>query len=169
MCSMFHVTSIASIFLRYDRAADILIPVEGNQDPTLAANTARIATFCRAASENFHAPLKNTYKHLQGRAHNSRLNSVGQDVLDYYNRLFERNYGAEWAESPLLLVEYLVTVAQYNQHHPKFLRYDCRLRRPTFRYFVYSLMTSLLLVDTMASHWWTLMRHEMSILIWLVH
>ena len=56
--------------------------------PTLAANAARVATYSRPASENVHAPLHNSYQHLQGRAHNTRLEAVGQETIDHYNQLF---------------------------------------------------------------------------------
>ena len=61
----------------YDRERDLLVPVAGNQDPTRAANTGRITTYARAGSENAHT-LKNQYKYLGHRAHNSRLVAVGR-------------------------------------------------------------------------------------------
>ena len=102
---------------------DVLELVPGNQDPTLAANAARMATFCRHGSENFHAPLKNQNQHLSGTAHNSRVDAIGQETLNHYNQRYDRHYGPEWAEVPLLYVEYLVAVGRYNEHHPKFSRY----------------------------------------------
>jgi hypothetical protein len=66
--------------------------------------------------------MKNTYKHLGAKAHNSRLDAIGQAKLDHYNHLYGRNYGPEWAEASTLHVEYLVTAGRYNQDHPKWNR-----------------------------------------------
>ena len=87
----------------------------------MAANSARIATFLRPASENMHT-VKKIYKHFGAKAHTSRLDVVGADTLAYYNNRYDKNYGAEWAETPLINVEYLVMGGRYNQDHAKFLR-----------------------------------------------
>ena len=109
-------------FPRYDPVNDVLVVVDGNRDPTLAANAARLGSYVRASAEGTHGPLKNSYKHLGAKVHNSRMNAVGQTTLDYYNHRHGMNYGQEWAESPKLLVEYLVTAGRFNQEHPKFAR-----------------------------------------------
>ena len=99
-----------------------MVVVQGNNDPTLAANSARLATFVRAASENAHAALKRSYKHLGGKLHHSRLDSIGQTTLNYYNNRYGMNYGPEWAEAAKVLIEVLVTSGHFNADHPKFPR-----------------------------------------------
>ena len=99
-----------------------MFPVYDNDNPTLAANAARMASIIRPGSENVHAPLKHSNKHLGGKVHNSRLDAVGQPTLAHYNNRYGMNYGQEWAEAPKLLIEYLVTAGLYNQFHPKFHR-----------------------------------------------
>ena len=100
---------------------DVLEVVQGNRDPTLTVNSARIATFLRPASENMHT-LKLTYKHIGNKCHNSRLVATGPRTIDHYNRVYGRNYGPEWKETPTLMVEYLVIGGRYNQNHPKLFR-----------------------------------------------
>ena len=95
--------------------------VQGNQNPTFAANSARIATFLRPASENMHT-FKSTYKLLGSKVHNARVVATGQATINHYNHLYGRNYGPELGESPKVFLEYLVMGGRYNQNHPKFFR-----------------------------------------------
>lgn len=95
--------------------------VQGNTNPTFAANSARIATYLRPASENMHT-FKSTYKHLGGRVHNARLLATGPATINHYNQLYGGNYGAEMKETPKVMIEYLVMGGRYNENHPKFFR-----------------------------------------------
>ena len=109
------------LYLRYNETLDVLEVVEGNTDPTMAANASRLGTFIRPGGEQVHT-FKQEYDILGNRVHNSRLVAVGQRTLDYYNNLHGRNYGREWAETPKIQIEYLVVAGRYNQNHPKFFR-----------------------------------------------
>ena len=62
------------------------------------------------------------FKYFAHRAHNSRLNAVGQNKINEYNLLYNKRYGQEWAEMSKLAVEYLVMIGRYNEWHAKFER-----------------------------------------------
>ena len=94
---------------------------EGNVSPTFAANSSRLATFLRPGSEQAHT-FKQIYRLVDKRVHNSRLEMVGHQTLAHYNQMYDKNYGQEWAESPKVNIEYLVTMGRFNQNHPKFFR-----------------------------------------------
>ena len=105
----------------YDLQSQVLLPIQRNRDATLAANTGRIGTFIRAASENAHT-LKMNYKYFGHRVHNSRMVVVGQRTIDKYNHQYNKNFGNEWAEAPKLNVEYLVCTGLVNRWHSLFER-----------------------------------------------
>ena len=106
----------------YDRETDRLEQIQNNHDKTQAANSGRIATFLRAASENAHL-FKRIFKFFGNRVHNSRMDAVGLTKIRFYNRKYNMNIPEEFAESPKLLIEYLVMCGRYNQWHPKFSRW----------------------------------------------
>lgn len=105
----------------YNRQTDRLEQIQNNPDDYRAANSGRITTFLRPASENAHT-FKNQYRFFGHKAHNSRLNAVGARKIDYYNRLYGKNYGPEWREKSKLDIEYLVMVGRYNEWHPMYPR-----------------------------------------------
>ena len=82
--------------------------------------SARLVTFIRPASENFHT-IKRIYKTFQN-IHHTRLEAVGEAFIAHYNKKHNKNYGVEWTEYSLLYIEFLVAIALYNRFHPKFLR-----------------------------------------------
>ena len=105
----------------YDPQTDLLHQVQNNQNETRAANSGRIATYLRAASENAHT-FKQMFKYFSHQVHNSRLNAIGAAKIAYYNQLYGKQYGAEYMEMPKLNAEYLVMVALFNRWHAKFAR-----------------------------------------------
>ena len=82
--------------------------------------SARLATFLRPASENFHT-IKRIYKTFSN-IHHYRLEAVGQPFIQHFNNKYGRKLGEEWAEYSLLYIEFLVATALYNRLHPKFFR-----------------------------------------------
>ena len=105
----------------YNRQTNLLEQTDNNQNETIAVNSGRLATFLRASSENAHT-FKRIYKFFSNQAHNSRLNAIGPNKLNYYNELYGKRYGQEWAEMSKLNIEYLMMVGRYNEWHPKFER-----------------------------------------------
>ena len=105
----------------YDRQADSLEQIQDNHDKTMAANSGRVPTFLRSASENTHL-FKRIFKYFGHRAHNSRMKAIGLAKIRFYNNKYNFNIPAEFAESPKLLIEYLVMCGRFNQWHPKFSR-----------------------------------------------
>ena len=95
--------------------------VQGNHDRTLAANSGRVATYLRPASENMHT-FKQMYRLFDIRVHNARLEAIGGNMIDHYNQLYGQNLGQEWKEASKLSAEYLVMGGRWNQDHPKFFR-----------------------------------------------
>ena len=112
---------VGEMALVYNPETDLFEQIQNNPDPTLAANTGRVITFLRPGSEQTHT-FKNQFKNFGHRVHNSRLNAVGVRKLNYYNQLFGKSYGAEWAEMSKLNIEYLVMCGRFNEWHPKFPR-----------------------------------------------
>ena len=112
---------VGEMALVYNPETDLFEQIQNNPDPTLAANTGRVITFLRPGSEQTHT-FKNQFKNFGHRVHNSRLNAVGVRKLAYYNQLFGKSYGAEWAEMSKLNIEYLVMCGRFNEWHPKFPR-----------------------------------------------
>ena len=106
----------------YNQQSGLLEQVQGNQDDTRAANAGRVGTFLRAGAENTHT-FKNIYRYFAHRAHNSRLNAIGAQKINYYNRRYNKHFGPEWAEMSKLNVEYLVMCGRFNEWHAKFARY----------------------------------------------
>ena len=93
--------------LSYNTETDLIEQTQNNQDDTNLANSGRVTTFARAASESTHL-FKRGYRLFEHRVHNSRLDAIGARKIAFYNRLFDKNYGNEWAEMSKLNVEYLV-------------------------------------------------------------
>ena len=114
-------TKVGRFAFIFNRQTNLLEQVQNNRDETRAANSARIATYLRAASENAHT-FKQIYKYFKHKAHNSRLVAVGMAKINYYDRLFSKQLGAEYAEMAKINIEYLVMVGLYNRWHAKFAR-----------------------------------------------
>lgn len=100
---------------------DKLEVVDCGNDPTLACNAARVASYLRHGSENAHT-FKQIYTHFGHRCHNARLEAVGVRNLNFYNQKYGRNYGPEVAQMSKLHLEYLVMAGMYNRFHAKFFR-----------------------------------------------
>ena len=88
-------------YFRYDPSQDILIAYQGSNNPTFAANSARIATSLRPASENCHL-LKKTYKQIGTKVKSVRLNRVGVKTVNKYSRKYDVVPDAEVAETSKL-------------------------------------------------------------------
>ena len=94
-------------YFRYDTSQDILIAYQESNNPTFAANSARIPTSLRPAWENCHL-LKKTYKQFVTKVKYSRKNDVVPD--------------AKVAETLELHMEYLVMAGIYNKDNSKYVR-----------------------------------------------
>jgi hypothetical protein len=106
----------------FNRQTNLLEQVPHNNDETIAANSGRIATYLRAASENTHT-FKRGFKLFAHQAHNSRMNAVGHNKISYYNRRYGKNYGVDYEEQPKLQMEYMVMAGRFNEWHAKYSRY----------------------------------------------
>ena len=115
-------TAVGEMAFVYNADTDLLEQIQNNRDPTLAANGGRIATFLRTGSEQTHL-FKRQYQYFAHRVHNSRLNAVGAQTIQYYNRIFGKQLPQEFAENSKLNIEYLVMAGLYNRFHAKFSRY----------------------------------------------
>lgn len=83
--------------------------------------SARLATIIRPGSENFHGAIKGT-NNVFNNIHHTRLEAVGVEFIDSYNKRYSMNLSSEWTEYNMLYIEFLVAISLYNRFHPKFSR-----------------------------------------------
>ena len=117
--SIFRPNRGEPVFL-YNNRTQLLEKVNASDD-TKSANTGRLATLLRAASENAHL-FKMQYKSISNKQHNSRLKAIGAEKIAHYNNRFNKDLGIEWREVPRINVDYIVTVRLYNRFSAKFKR-----------------------------------------------
>ena len=109
-------------FIYHPPPIDRLEMIENNNDPVLAANSARITQFLRPASENFHAAIFRSYKLLSGVMDAHNFDPVGQEFINRYNHLYGGQLGPSWAECSKTSILWIVACGLYNRFHPKFVR-----------------------------------------------
>ena len=106
---------------RYHRATNRLYIILDNDDPVLAANSARICQYLRPASENYHAAMK-SYKLFSGTMDQHFFDPVGQGFVNRYSHRYGVQMDPSWAEVSMASIHWIAATGLFNRFHPKFAR-----------------------------------------------
>ena len=108
----------------YDASTDTMHQDDSITDNAIRANSTRLATFFRPASEQLHAVLFGTYQVLQSAGHHTATECIGRSVIEKYNGLFNppTPFGPEWSEASKKSTDWNLALSMINVFHPGFGR-----------------------------------------------